>query len=286
MSLRENIPLMAKGLSLHIAVNEPDPVYYGATLKPLKACHNDANEMAELARKAGIKNSTILLDADATIGNVSQTLQKYAHDARPGDLVFVTYSGHGSQIPAAGGGGAEEDDGLDETWCLFDTQLIDTEFYQALANFKKDVRVVVLLDCCHSGTAIHEWIHESWHFIEAYLADRDHRFRHVPENLRGDLYRQHRDDYLARQEKAMLGMPASIEASALMISACQDNQRAIEDLFNGRFTSALLYETGNRHTYRSIHKQMHKHLHAFQSPNLYPLGVKTSKLLKQPFLSI
>ena len=277
---------MARGMSLHIAVNEPDPGYYGPNLKPLKACHNDASEMAELARQAGIKDLRTLLDADATIGNVLQSLEKYAHDANPGDLVFVTYSGHGSQIPVADTGSTDEDDGLDETWCLYDTQLIDTELYQSLGKFKKDVRVIVLLDCCHSGTAIHEWIHESWHFIEQYLADRDHRFRHVPENLRGDMYKKHRDEYLARQEKVSLGMPSVIEASVLMISACQDNQRAIEDLFNGRFTSALLYETGNHHTYQSIHKHMHKHLHAFQSPNLYTLGAKTGELLKQPFLSI
>lgn len=277
---------MSRGMSLHIAVNKPDPAHYGPNLKPLKACHNDAHEMASLAEHAGFGDVHNLLEEEATIGHVLQSAERLAADAGPGDLVFITYSGHGSQIPVYQPGNAGEDDDLDETWCLYDTQLIDTELYHALAKFKKDVRVMVLLDCCHSGTAIHEWIHESWHFLEQYLADRDHRFRHVPENLRGDLFDRNKDEYVARQEKLPEQQASDIQASVLMISACQDNQRAIEDLFNGRFTSALLYEVGNKHTYRTIHKRMHKHLHAFQSPNLYAMGRKTREFLKQPFLKI
>ena len=46
----------------------------------------------------------------------------------------------------------EEADKRDETWCLFDSQLIDDELYFELAKFASGVRILVLSDSCHSGT--------------------------------------------------------------------------------------------------------------------------------------
>lgn len=275
-----------RGYSLHIAVNDPDSNHYGPNLRKLKACHNDAQEMAMMARQAKFTEVNKLLEQDATLGNVLSRLDKYAQEAKPGDLVFITYSGHGSQIPVLDPNQVDETDHFEETWCLYDTQLIDTEFYHCLSNFRKGVRVFILLDSCHSGTAIHEWIHESWSYLEDYLASRDQRFRHVSQSHRDKIYKKHRIDYENRQEALLQEPPKKIESSVCLISACQDNQRAIEDLLNGRFTSAVLFENNRKHTYRSLHKQVHKHLHAFQSPNLYTLGLGTNKMLRQPILEI
>ena len=41
----------------------------------------------------------------------------------------------------------------DETWCLYDGELIDDELAELWAHFAKGVRIVVLSDSCHSGTA-------------------------------------------------------------------------------------------------------------------------------------
>ena len=46
----------------------------------------------------------------------------------------------------------EEVDRQDETWCLWDGQLIDDELYLELSRFAAGVRVLVLSDSCHSGT--------------------------------------------------------------------------------------------------------------------------------------
>ena len=275
------------GYSLHIGVNEPDGSHYGLNLQPLKACHNDAHEMAGMAHHAKFRVIKNLLEQDATLENVLAILNRYAHEAKSGDLVFITYSGHGSQIPVISPQ-VDETDHLDETWCLYDTQLIDSELYQLLSKFDKGVRVLVLLDSCHSGTAVHEWIHESWSYLEEFLSERDQRFRYVNESQRNRIYKKHRTKYENRQEE-LLKVPApKIVATVCLISACQDNQRAIEDLYNGRFTSAILHEYGqnHHHTYRSLHKKVHKHLHAFQSPNLYTLGLSVNKMLKQQILKL
>lgn len=278
---------MPKGYSLHVAVNQPDPAHYGPNLRPLHACLNDADNMAQLAAHAQFQKIEKLHDQEATYTNVIGQLNAYAQQAKAGDLVFISYSGHGSQIPVIHpGDNSGEDDHLDETWCLYDTQLIDTELYHALTKFEKDVRILVLLDSCHSGTAIHEWIHESWAFLEDFLNSRDQRFRHVSESIREKLFKKHRADFEKRQQEMIDQGVGKVQASVCLMSACQDNQRAIEDLHNGRFTSAVLFEVDNQHTYRSLHKKIHQHLHAFQSPNLYTLGPKTDQMLKLPFLKV
>jgi hypothetical protein len=277
---------MPQGMSLHIAVNNPDPMYYGPHVEPLKACINDADKMADLAAYSNFVKIEKLIDDHATLGNVLTQIEQYAHDASAGDLVFISYSGHGSQIPVLDKNNSEEDDKMDETLCLYDTQLIDTEFYHALAKFKKDVRIFILLDSCHSGTAIHEWIHESWDFLKGFLEQKKLRFRYVSDALRKKLYKKHQLEYKNRQQALLNLEPQKISATVCLISACQDNQRAIEDLYNGRFTSAILFEANERHSYQSLHKRIHKHLHAFQSPNLFTLGRKTNNMLKQPFLKI
>jgi hypothetical protein len=41
---------------------------------------------------------------------------------------------------------------MDETWCLFDGELLDDELHELWARFTRGVRVLVLSDSCHSGT--------------------------------------------------------------------------------------------------------------------------------------
>jgi len=40
----------------------------------------------------------------------------------------------------------------DETFCFYDRQFLDDEMNKYLALFKFGVRILMLSDCCHSGT--------------------------------------------------------------------------------------------------------------------------------------
>ena len=93
--------------------------------------------------------STLLLTKKATRANVLAAMRAAAKTLQAGDLLFLTYSGHGGQVPDVTG---EEDDKQDETWCLYDGQLIDDELYLELSRFAAGVRILVLSDSCHSGT--------------------------------------------------------------------------------------------------------------------------------------
>ena len=96
---------------------------------------------------------TVLLTKKATRKPVLAAMQAGAKALQSGDLFFLTYSGHGGQIPDRNG---DEPDRKDETWCLYDGELIDDELHAALSRFARGVRILVLSDSCHSGSVTRE----------------------------------------------------------------------------------------------------------------------------------
>src|SRR3954451_18518769 len=111
----------AKGLSLHTGLNGVSAAAYGGWDGPLAACEFDANDMAAIAKSKGM-DSTVLLTKKATRAAALGALKSAAKTLKAGDLLFLTYSGHGGQVPDVNG---DEDDKRDETWCLYDGQVID-----------------------------------------------------------------------------------------------------------------------------------------------------------------
>lgn len=138
----------AKAMSLHIGLNAVSPAAYGGWSGELGACEFDAKDVAAIAKSRGMK-STLLLTKKGTRANALAAMRKAAKQLGNGDLFFLTYSGHGGQAPDVTG---EELDKKDETWRLFDGQLIDDELYFELGRFASGVRILVLSDSCHSGT--------------------------------------------------------------------------------------------------------------------------------------
>ncbi len=104
---------------------------------------------------------TTLLEEQATRSNILAALQRLREDAAPGDLLLFYFAGHGSWL--ADDNGDELHDGLDETLVPWDALAADgtrqdlrddllRDFVRA-ANVKTE-RVVLVFDCCHSGTAV------------------------------------------------------------------------------------------------------------------------------------
>jgi hypothetical protein len=111
----------AKALSLHLGLNSVSPAAYDGWDGPLAACEFDAHDMAALAKTKGM-TPTVLLTKKATRAALLAAMRKAAKALKAGDLFFMSYSGHGGQMPDTNG---DEPDKKDETWCLFDGQLID-----------------------------------------------------------------------------------------------------------------------------------------------------------------
>lgn len=289
---------MTKALSLHIGLNGVSAAAYSGWDGPLAACEFDANDMAAIARSKGMA-STVLLTKKATRAAVLGAMRGAAKDLAGGGFFFLTYSGHGGQIPDVSG---EEEDKKDETWCLYDGQLIDDELYFELSRFGAGVRILVLSDSCHSGTVTREAVMPT-----ATIPTQ--RPKLMPESVGMRVYRDHQEFYDKLQkdvakaagkrpvdpDAAIAQVAASGRLSAIvkkfdpeviLISGCQDNQTSMDGEHNGAFTEQLL-KVWNQGTfqgnYANFHARIRARMPATQSPNLFTLGAAGPFLAQQAF---
>ncbi len=277
---------MAKqGISLHIGLNSVEPNAYNGWSGPLNACEADASDMEAIAKASGFK-STLLLTPQATrkavIGHLSAAVEKL----EAGDMLWVTFSGHGSQVPDKNND--EESDGLDETWCLFDGQLVDDELFMLWSRLKPDTRVLVLSDSCHSGTVLK---HAPTLLVgtpasRAMVAsDAVYSERGAPPEIASRAYRAQKALYDSIQKQPRQ-KESDIKGNVLLISGCQDNQTSLDGPFNGAFTSALLRvwrDGAFQGTYRTLHKRIQQLLPSTQQPNLMTVGYGKPFTGSRPF---
>ncbi len=255
---------MAKGISLHIGLNYVDPKHYNGWDGKLNACENDAKDM-ELIASSKKFETTLLIRNEATRTNVESAITQASQTLKKGDIFYISYSGHGGQLPDFNG---DEPDGQDETWCLFDGQLIDDELKALWSKFESEVRIFVTSDSCHSGTIIKSVSNRSISYTE--LAPR-----YMCEQYALGVYSNNKKYYDNLLSKVKDVKSTDIKASVLLISGCQDNQYSYDGTFNGTFTAALkrVWNGGKfNKNYRIFHKQISNLLPAYQSPNIISIG--------------
>ncbi|MFF3248753.1 caspase family protein [Streptomyces sp. NPDC002870] len=282
---------MAQGMSIHIGLNKVDPTKYSGWDGKLIACEDDAQDMDQLAKNAGIEDRVTLLTAKATVDNITAELRKAASVLTPGDFLLFTYSGHGGQVPDLNGP-EDESDRLDETMCFFDREYIDDELYREFEGFAEGVRIFCLLDCCHSGSGIRvrdiltpEAMQEQFQTADPDQVEVTSRL--MPLDKQDEVYRRDQQFFDDIQRKLNAKDNRDLGATALLISACQDNQLAADGLRNGLFTATLLdVWNGGGFTggYKAFHREILKRMPATQSPNLFITGRTNNRFVKQsPF---
>jgi metacaspase-1 len=279
---------MSRGLSLHIGLNTVDPAHYDGWDGRLYACEYDANDMEALANERGFE-TTKLLTTEATSDAVVSAIDAAAGELESGDLLFVTYSGHGGQVPDRNR--EEEPDRSDETWLLYDRELVDDELYALWAKFRPGVRIVVLSDSCHSGTVLKNYddpdVPRALATREA-AAEQSPRIRAMPLDVMVETYVAHQELYDDIQSKLPTAQKQDIPASALLISGCQDEQVSLDGFRNGFFTENLLavwdggaWEGGG---YRSFHQAILSRMPDTQRPNYLVIGAPNDAFEEQdPF---
>jgi len=106
---------MAKGISIHIGLNHVDPKHYQGWDGALNACIAHAKDMRALAIKKGFTGNTLLTEGQATAAAVTAVIQDAAKKLSKGDMLFLTYSGHGGQVRDTNSD-EKDNDRMDETW--------------------------------------------------------------------------------------------------------------------------------------------------------------------------
>lgn len=298
---RKAAPRKPVGKGLQLGLNAVDPRHYDGWDGSLKACENDARDMSALASQQGIA-SRVLLTAQATRAKVLQALRADAKELKSGDFYFLSYSGHGGQIPDVS---HDETDKQDETWCLYDGELIDDELYLELSRFRPGVRVLVLSDSCHSGTVTRE--------LRPPSPSGGGLSRLMPSDVGFSTYRKHKTFYdnlqkqVAEQTKKGKGrtsvdpdtalahvavsprldrIAAKTSPAVILLSGCQDNQTSSDGRQNGVFTGQVLkaWKHGAfRGNYAQFLAIIKAGMPSDQTPNLYVLGKSGAFVRQRPF---
>jgi len=275
-----------RGIGLAVGVNAVDPGSYSGWEGRLQACEADATAIAALGREQGFEMTTLLTPA-ATRAALLAALERAAGELRAGDIYLLSYAGHGGQVPDRNG---DDADYRDETWCLYDGELIDDELHQQLAMFAAGVRVLVLSDSCHSGTVIRQSgdappageLPAAPAATESGLVSRA-----MPDDVAVRTYQEHRDFYGGLQQGIPDDITAQIGATVRLISACQDRQVAIDGPDHGLFTGALLRvwnQGAFAGTYRDLHAAIERLMPPTQTPNHLVLGAANASFdAEKPF---
>jgi metacaspase-1 len=150
-------PQSGKRRALIIGIN------YCGQKGELRACHADATNLRQyLITVQGFDPDEILTLMDdgnhqmPTKENIMTGMKMLTAYSQPGDVAFVSFSGHGGRVVDVSG---DEDDGYDETIIPVDFQkagqIIDDDILKILViPMRKGVYTTVIMDCCHSGTVM------------------------------------------------------------------------------------------------------------------------------------
>lgn len=204
----------------------------------LHGCVNDANAIesylqGRVAGECFQVHVRKLLDQQATRQAVIDGFRQHLCQARGGDVALFYYSGHGSQEPAPPEFWDIEPDHRNETLVCWDSRqaegrdLADKELgYLIYEAAQQGAHVVVVLDCCHSGSGTRD----AYPTGDVRWAPADER----PRPLSDYLFAGQRDI----QSGGWSNLP---QGRHVLLAACRPEQRAREYDADGKVWGTFSY---------------------------------------------
>jgi hypothetical protein len=210
-------------------------INYTGTGNDLRGCINDAMNMNALFKSQNFEQTKLLLEKEATTAGIMAGLKWLVDGVVPGDVIVFHYSGHGSQIRST-----IEPDGLDEIICPIDLNwkdkvITDNELKQVFNSVPNGVNVTIILDCCHSGTALDQddtmvlakvQLHQ-----ETPLVEGESRFLPMPPEVEAYI----REEKLELRE---FKTSRDVNRSALLIACCAPHQTSADAFLAGQYQGA------------------------------------------------
>ena len=268
--------------ALLIAINNYHPK---SRVRGLAGCINDRNEVKYFLDKYYTHLAPRLItltDAEATRTNIISTFrEQITKKARRGDTVLLYFAGLGSYATSAPVFTKFAGHGQDETLVCYDSRLpnnydlTDKELAVLLAEVKKDIHLVLIIDACHSTsvTRTADFARMPQEIGSAAFNLANKRFEQ-PRTVKRSLesYLLSRDNYYTK-----LGGQVSIPRSKhLLFSACNSNGEAWETTDRrGLFTTKLIevLEKNRNISYADLFAQvriMVSNIANNQQPTFYP----------------
>jgi len=187
-------------------------INYNGTSSQLNGCINDINDVSTLlTSKYGFKTITKITDEttqkptrDVILASFAQFLASGAE----GDLLFFSYSGHGSTTVDRN---SDEKNGNDEMIIASDLKgIVDDELKSLIqTNLKKNVTLFALFDSCFSGTVL------------------DLKYQYL--------------DSLANDASTVNNNDSETIGNVIMISGCSDIQTSADAFIDKKYQGAMTW---------------------------------------------
>lgn len=230
---------------------------------PLSGCINDIMDVRDILNsvyRVPAANLHLLQDSQATRANILTELHWLATpdaDGKPAVRLFH-YSGHGSQV---GDQNHDEPDGSDECLVPFDYvtsgMLVDDDLGAIYRTFAPDTHLLLLMDCCHSGSIQRAEVRtrslpiskrEQKKIAVAKENYKQQSKAFVLAQLRTFMTDGGSEDDLAKIANAAVARfdkqhfcQEIVKGNCMLISACTDQQTAADARFGARYNGALTY---------------------------------------------
>lgn len=154
-----------KGYALCIGINDYSKTAYGN----LDACLTDVDYWnTKFKNKWSYDLVYTMKDSEATAGSIYAGIWCMAAVAEPGDIVAITFSGHGEWNASSGVNTIASYDGV---------EMPDYVFTILLKAFKPKVRVVFITDACQSGSFVEP-------SIDTYANLKDKEVQHLVNEIK------------------------------------------------------------------------------------------------------
>jgi len=225
-------------------------INYPGTAHSLNGCVNDANLIADMLTNnfgfTDAKNRRMLTDESATAANIRERLNWLVDGAEAGDVLWFSYSGHGSQMINQQYDDADfEPDNKDEVICPVDFDwrektIRDDELKEIFDRVPNGVNLTVLLDCCNSGSGLdqdnqYQSLGQAERDLQAVDPVKGARFLPMP----SDIANRGRGLELTVRPRSV--QSRNVNQTGLLISGCQSHQTSADAWIGGRYIGACTY---------------------------------------------
>ncbi|QQE65196.1 caspase [Leptolyngbya sp. BL0902] len=286
---------MANIYTLLVGINQYDP---SSSVPHLQGCTNDVQAMqtyleGRVGQEGGQLQVKTLLNEAATRQAVINGFRNHLGLAGPEDVALFFYAGHGSQEQAPEEFWHLEPDRLNETLVCYDSRcqgswdLADKELAKLIAEVAaNNPHMVVILDCCHSGSGTRG------------DAEASESVRRAPTDKR----QRPIDSFIVTPEEIPAAAPVTRSLGAVsgwripqgrhvLLAACQDIEEAKEYSSDGEHRGAFSYflletlqKANGSLTYRDLFKRTSALVQSRVSAQAPQLEASVPEDLDQPFL--
>ena len=267
--------------ALLIGIND-----YAGNVPDLQGCHNDVERFSNVLKSryaAAADDILMLKSSDATKSNIIDGFTTHLAQAQDNDTAIIYYSGHGAQERSPEQFWDIEPDRQNETIVCHDSRsgvngtnpagdLADKELRFLIAGLaKNNPHIVVIFDCCHSGSGTRG--EGSVDSGAVRMTQADMRNRSIKQYVFFDT---------AKQEGWADDMRRLPEGQHIFLSGCRDSELSKELVIDGKrhgaFTHYLcktLEATSSSLSYRNIVSRINQQVQGLvQKQHPQVVGIK------------